>query len=35
MLRWIEGRDVQIFWCVNLRERDNWGGPDIDGRIIL
>ena len=19
----------------NLRERDNWGNPDIDGRIIL
>jgi len=19
----------------NLRERDNWGDPDVDGRIIL
>jgi hypothetical protein len=23
------------FWCGNLRERDYWGDPSIDGRIIL
>ena len=23
------------FWLGNLRERDHWEDPDIDGRIIL
>jgi hypothetical protein len=23
------------FWWGNLRERDQWGGPGIGGRIIL
>jgi hypothetical protein len=23
------------FWWGNLRERDQWGDPDVDGRIIL
>jgi hypothetical protein len=23
------------FWWGNLRERDHWGGPDVDGSIIL
>jgi len=23
------------FWCGNRRERDQWGDPGIDGRIIL
>jgi hypothetical protein len=23
------------FWGGNLRERDHWGDPDVDGRIIL
>jgi hypothetical protein len=23
------------FWCGNLRERDHWGDPGLDGRIIL
>jgi hypothetical protein len=23
------------FWCGNLMERDHFGGPGVDGRIIL
>jgi hypothetical protein len=23
------------FWWGNLREKDHWGNPDVDGRIIL
>jgi hypothetical protein len=23
------------FWWGNLRERDNWGDPDVNARIIL
>jgi len=22
-------------WCGNLREREHWGDPGVDGRIIL
>ena len=27
--------DTTGFWWVNLRERDQWGDPGVDGRIIL
>jgi hypothetical protein len=23
------------FWLGNLRDRNHWGDPDVDGRIIL
>jgi hypothetical protein len=29
------GEEYTEFWCGNLRERDNWGDPGVDGRIIL
>jgi hypothetical protein len=29
------GRRVQDFWWGNLRERDHWGDPGVDGRVIL
>jgi len=29
------GEGCTGFWWGNLRERDHWGGPDADGRIIL
>jgi len=30
----IEKNEMDMWWG-NLRERDNWGDPDVDGRIIL
>jgi len=29
------GEGCTGFWWGDLRERDHWGGPDADGRIIL
>jgi hypothetical protein len=29
------GELCKRFWWENLRERDQWGDPGIDGRIIL
>jgi hypothetical protein len=30
-----EGRVCTRFWWENWRERDHWGDPGVDGRIIL
>jgi hypothetical protein len=30
---WVEA--CKGFWCGNLRERDHWGDPGVNGRIIL
>jgi len=32
---WRRGEGFTGFWWGNLRERDQWGDPDVDGRIIL
>ena len=32
---WGRAEGCTGFWWGNLRERDHWGGPDVDGRIIL
>ena len=29
------GKGCTGFWSGNLRQRDHWGDPDADGRIIL
>jgi hypothetical protein len=28
------GEEFTGFLCGNLRERDHWGDPNVDGRII-
>jgi hypothetical protein len=30
-----EGRGVCRFWDGKLKERNHWGDPDVDGRILL
>jgi hypothetical protein len=30
-----KGEACTDFWLINLRERDHWGDPCVDGRIIL
>jgi len=30
-----EWRGVYRVWWENLRKRDHWGDPGVDGRIIL
>jgi len=32
---WGRGEGYTRFWWGNLKERDQWGDPDVDGRIIL
>jgi len=32
---WGRGEGCTGFWWGNLRQRGQWGEPDLDGRIIL
>jgi hypothetical protein len=32
---WGRGVVCTVFWWGSLRERDHWGDPDVDGRIVL
>jgi hypothetical protein len=29
------GEACTDFWWKNLKQRDHWGDPDVDGRITL
>jgi hypothetical protein len=29
------GEACTVFWWGKVRERDHWGDPGVDGRIIL
>jgi hypothetical protein len=31
----VKGEACTVFWWGNLRERDHWGDPGVDGRMIL
>jgi hypothetical protein len=32
---WERGEACVGFWWGNLRERDHWGYPGLDGRMVL
>jgi hypothetical protein len=32
---WGRGEVRTGFWWGNLREKEHWGDPDVDGRIIF
>jgi len=34
-LIWGRGEVCTEFWWGNLKKRDQWGDPHVDGRIIL
>jgi hypothetical protein len=34
-LEWERGEVCMGFWWGNLRGKDHWGDPGVDGRIIL
>jgi hypothetical protein len=31
----LQGEACTGFWWENLKERENWGDPGVDGRIII